>query len=266
VARPRISFTDAQMRGMIPAAEAADRNAAPGDNGRFLDEFIVGVARCTGRIYGQSTYERLLEAFLIRRRPSAQTWSKAIHRAHASGIALTAPTPEPTTALTLRVDQQFLVPAVATPAPQIAISQQIPNDELLELKARVQVAESALRDAYARISGLEAQRASLLDRATTAEAAARVAGEQIENERTEHAAQTQALADQLGELSASVTRLSGLERHLLLQTDALRQDLSQQRDLYRARAEAAEKALAAERTQSDAMRRILGNRTLSQQS
>lgn len=264
MARPRISFTDAQMRGMIPAAEAADRNAAPGDNGRFLDEFIVGVTRCTGRIYGQTTYERLLDAFLIRRRPSAQTWSKAIQRAHASGIALTAPTSEPATAQTLSVDKQALVPAVAAPAPQIAVGQQISNDELLELKTRVQVAESALRDAYARISGLEAQRASLLDRATTAEAAARVAGEQIENERTEHAAQAQALTDRLGELSATVTRLSGLERHLLLQTDALRQDLGQQRDLYKARAEAAEKALAVERTQSDAMRRILGNRALSQ--
>jgi len=254
------------MRGMIPVAKAADGNASPYDNGRFLDEFIVGVARCTGRIYGQTTYQRLLDAFQIRRRPSAQTWSKAIQRAHASGIAPTAPTPDPTTALTLPVDQQALVPAVATPAPQLIVGQQIPNDELLELKTRVQVAETALRDAYARISGLEAQRASLLDRATTAEAAARVAGEQIENERIEHAALVKALTDRLGELSATVTRLSGLEQHLLLQTDALRQDLGQQRDRYKARAEAAEKALAAERTQSDAMRRILGNRALSQES
>lgn len=262
MARSRIEFSDDQMRGMIAVAEAAHA-FAPSDNPTFLAELIAGIARCTGRIYGQTTYERLLDAFQIRRRPSAQTWSKAIQRAHASGIALIAPTPGPAAALTRPTDQQAFMPAVVTPAPSLAVGQQIPEDELLELKTRVQVAESALRDAYARISALEAQRAALLERATTAEAAARVAGEQIKSERTEHAAQAKALTDQLGEMSATVTRLSGLERHLLLQTDALRQDLGQQRDLYKARAEAAEKALAAERTQIDEMRRILATRTQS---
>ncbi|MFC0697428.1 hypothetical protein [Paraburkholderia humisilvae] len=247
------------MRGMIPVAAAADRTAAPGDNGRFLDEFIAGVARCTGRIYGQSTYERLLDAFHIRRRPSAQTWSKAIQRAHASGIELLPSTPGPTDAVLRPVDHQRSTSTVT-----LAVAQPIrDDDERIELKVRIQVAESALRDAYARISGLEAQRASLLDRAATAEATAKVAGKQIENERTEHASQVKALTDRLGELSNTVTQLSGLERHLHLQTDALRQELGQQRDLYKARAEAAEKALAAERTQADAMRQILGNRTTS---
>lgn len=265
MARPRIEFSDDQMRGMIAAAEAAHA-FAPSDNPAFLAELIAGIARCTGRIYGQATYERLLDAFQIRRRPSAQTWSKAIQRAHASGIGLIAPMSGPTTALMRSVDQQAFVPAVAPPVPPLAAVQQSPDDDLLELKTRVQVAESALRDAYARISGLEAQRSALLDRAATAEAAARVDREQIENERSEHATQVKALTDRLGELSDTVTRLSGLERHLLLQTDALRQELGQQRDLFKARAEAAEKALAAERTQSDAMRRLLGNRALSQQS
>ncbi|WP_175145654.1 hypothetical protein [Paraburkholderia phenoliruptrix] len=253
------------MRRMIPAAESADRNAAAGENSRFLDELILGVARCTGRVYGQSTYERLLDAFQIRRRPSAQTWSKAIQRANASGVSLIASAPELTPALTRPTDKQTSVPTVATSPAPLALGQQIPDDELLELKTRAQVAESALRDAYARISALEAQRASLLDRATIAEAAARVSGEQVENERAEHAAQVKALTDRLGELSDTVTRLSGLERHLHLQTDALRQELGQQRDLYKVRAEAAEKALAAERTQTDALRRILGNRAHSEQ-
>lgn len=59
-----------------------------------------------------------------------------------------------------------------------------------------------------------------------------------------------------------------LERciHLLLQTDALRQDLSKQRDLYKARADAAEKLSQPKGRRSNAMRRILGNRALSQQS
>lgn len=250
---------------MILAAESADRNAAAGDNSRFLDELIIGVARCTGRVYGQSTYERLLDAFQIRRRPSAQTWSKAIQRANASGIALMATTRELTPALTPPADKQTSVPTVATPAAPLAMGQQIPVDELVELKTRAQLAESAFRDAYARISGLEAQRVSLLERATMAEAAATVAREQVENERAQHAAQVKALTDRLGELSDTVTRLSGLERHLHLQTDALRQELGQQRDLYKVRAEAAEKALAAERTQTDALRRILGNRAHSEQ-
>jgi regulator of replication initiation timing len=253
------------MRMMIPAAESADRNAAAGDNSRFLDELIIGVARCTGRVYGQSTYERLLDAFQIRRRPSAQTWSKAIQRVNASGLAVIASTQELTPALMRPTDKQASVPPAATSAAPLPMGQQIPDDELIELKTRAQVAESALRDAYTRISGLEAQRASLLDRATVAEAAAKVSREQIENERAEHAAQVKALTDRLGELSQTVTRLSGLERHLHVQTDALRQELGQQRDLYKGRAEAAEKALAAERTQTDALRRILGNRAHSEQ-
>jgi hypothetical protein len=51
-----------------------------------------------------------------------------------------------------------------------------------------------------------------------------------------------------------------MERHLMLQTDQLRQELGQQTQFYKGRAETAEKALAIERGETDAMRRLLGNR------
>jgi hypothetical protein len=257
VARPRITFSDDQMRGMIAAASAADRDSSPSQNADFLDRLIAGIARCTGRIYGQSTYQRLLDAFQIRRRPSAQTWSKAIQRAHDSGVGLPEPLSRPQFNLPESSVQPSIAPSIAIAAGSVPL---ISDEELIELKSRAQVAESALRDAYFRISALESQRITALERATAAEAQSRVAAEQLENERSAHATQIQALMKQIDGMARTVERLTGLERHLHLQTDALRQEMSQQRDLYRSRAEAAEKALALERTQTDAMRRVLGNR------
>lgn len=66
--------------------------------------------------------------------------------------------------------------------------------------------------------------------------------------------------ERLDSLTQAVDRVAGVERHLRLQTDALRHEMGQQRDSWKSRAEAAERALTGERTQNDAMRRLLGNR------
>jgi hypothetical protein len=57
-----------------------------------------------------------------------------------------------------------------------------------------------------------------------------------------------------------------MERHFRLQTDQLRQEMSQQAQFYKGRAETTEKALAVERSQTDAMRRLLGNRAVAAES
>ncbi|WP_241295687.1 hypothetical protein [Burkholderia stabilis] len=241
---------------MLVAAEAADLAAPAPRNAEFLDQFIAGVARSTGRIYGQPTYERLLAAFQIARRPSAQTWSKAVQRAHASRLNLPEIVPQ-------AVHNPVAIRHADVLPPKEASPRSIPNavdEELIDFKARLQVAESALRDAYGRIRTLEAERSALLARASTAEAEARLANEQLQRERTAHASETESLLARVDTLSASVDGVTGLERHLRLQTDAMRQEMGQQLQFYKSRAETAEKALSVERTQNDAMRRILGNR------
>jgi hypothetical protein len=253
MARPRTTFTDAQLGGILAAARSAN-DMAPARNDDFLDLFIAGVAESTGRIYGQPLYQRLLTVAEIHRRPSAQTWSKAINRAreatpHPSAMAATAPTQ---TAL-----EALPAPAFPDPAPVVAISS---DKDLVELKARAQVAETTSRDAYARIATLESERARLIERTTAAEASARCASQQLADERGQHEASAAALLARIEMLTSAVDRLTGLERHLHIQTDTLRRELGEQVQMYKSRVETLEKALAQERTQTETMRRVIGNR------
>ncbi|MEM5327393.1 hypothetical protein VSR34_12410 [Paraburkholderia sp. JHI2823] len=68
------------------------------------------------------------------------------------------------------------------------------------------------------------------------------------------------LSARIDALAAAEVRLVGLERHLKLQTDQMRVELSAQAHDYRSRLDAAEKALHRERSQTDALRRVLGDR------
>lgn len=66
----------------------------PSDNDSFLDAPIAGIATVTGRLYGQSTYDRLIRSTLgiehIKRRPSAPTIQRAIAWAQSSAAPPTA--------------------------------------------------------------------------------------------------------------------------------------------------------------------------------
>jgi hypothetical protein len=254
VARPVTRFTDDELRGILAAAAAADA-AAPGHNDDFLDRFIGGVARSTGRLYGQPVYQRLLGAAGVARRPSAQTWLKAIGRARAGGLppqlaSVPATGAGPVTAMasTARVPVSDTVASGAS------------TEDIVEWKTRMQMAEATARDAYARIAVLEAERVALIGRAAAAEADARSITARLEHVQRDHASETAALLARVDVLAGALDRLSGMERHLRLQTDQLRQEMSQQAQFYKGRAETAEKALAVERGQTDAMRRLLGNR------
>ncbi|MGP8437758.1 hypothetical protein ACT2FY_38705, partial [Paraburkholderia fungorum] len=106
----------------------------------------------------------------------------------------------------------------------------------------------------------------LLQRVAMAEASERVAERRIQEVTTEKDAIAGALTARLEALMAAEARLAGLERHLRLQTDQLRTELSQQAHEYRDRLRVAEKALERERSQTDALRRVLGNRGSSSES
>lgn len=271
MARRPIEFSDEEMRGIMAAAEAA-HCAAPKHNDDFLGIFIDGVARSTGRLYGQTIYERLLVAVGLSRRPSAQTWMKALARIRAVGVPprsenlprpdkLPQREPKPSDS---SAPGMALVTAVAPgPLPKTAeaVSAGATVQQIVEWKSRMQIAESAARDAYARIAALEAERDRLIGLASAAEANVRSLTERLELAQRDHKEDRAALLARDEARSADVARFAGVERHLRLQTDQLRQELARERDRFKARAEAAEKALTIERGQTDAMRRVLGNRT-----
>jgi hypothetical protein len=258
MARPRTSFTDAELRGILDAAADADQHDR---NDAFLDRFIAGVAHATGRLYGQPLYVRLLDTAGIRRRPSAPTWSAAIARARSSPlppsrpVAERASSDEPPSGTFPRESRELV--AIVRP------SDDRRDTETADLKVRVQVTEATLLDAYRRNAALETERKDLLQRVAMAEARERVAERRLQEVATEKDAIAGALTARLEALMATEARLAGLERHLRLQTDQLRTQLSQQVHEYKDRLQAAEKALERERNQTDALRRVLGDRGLS---
>ncbi|MDR5776982.1 MULTISPECIES: hypothetical protein [unclassified Caballeronia] len=134
------------------------------------------------------------------------------------------------------------------------------NDESAEWKVRVQVAEAALTDAYRQIQRLETQRDDALRRLAVADARASSGERQVIELTTARDSIAASLTARIDALQAAEGRLAGLERHLRLQTDQVRTELSQEVAHYKSRLETAEKALARERSQTDAMRRVIGNR------
>lgn len=270
MARGPIEFSDQEMRGIMAAAVAAE-DAAPKHNDDFLNVFIAGVARSTGRLYSQTVYQRLLAAAGLARRPSAQTWLKAIRRVRAEGVPARSETLSPPDAQEgLELQQRqvgtrdatavtVVAPRAAPKTPEAGLGDMTVLD-LVEWKNRIQIAESTARDAYARIAALEAERTRLGERASAAEALLRSKTEQLEQARHDRKDEMAALLARIDTLAASVDRMTGMERHLRLQTDQFRQELSKEAQSQKSRADAAEKALTIERSNTDAMRRILGNR------
>jgi hypothetical protein len=84
--RPRIEWDDAQLRAIMGALAALDRDF-PLDNARFLDGLVAAVRAITGRVYGATTYGRLLRDVApqagVTRRPSTPTIQAAVLRAQA---------------------------------------------------------------------------------------------------------------------------------------------------------------------------------------
>ncbi|BDC44794.1 hypothetical protein [Paraburkholderia terrae] len=84
--RPRIEWNDAQLRAIMGALAALERDF-PLDNARFLDGLVAAVRAITGRVYGAMTYGRLLRDVApesgVTRRPSTPTIQAAVLRAQA---------------------------------------------------------------------------------------------------------------------------------------------------------------------------------------
>jgi hypothetical protein len=88
--RPRIEWTDTQLRQILAALPRLNRDTQQ-DNARFLDGVIAVVRVATGRLYGATTYSKLLQHVApqagIERRPSSSTVQAAVLRAQSLAAA-----------------------------------------------------------------------------------------------------------------------------------------------------------------------------------
>jgi hypothetical protein len=250
VARPKIEWTDTQLGAIMRALAALDRDF-PLDNDRFLDALIDEVRTLTGRLYGATTYTRLLRDVApqmgVKRNPSSRTLQKAIARAQSLAPAGSASVGEDAPAvdvLALRralepVVREALVPLHALLAQQHDLQATRPGDDgvgagdTAAQGLRLQFAEASLADAHARLRCLEEENGRLRREAAQAEARAtvaetRIAGllEDLQRTIAESATGADALAMVAGQLA-------GTERFLKSQNDAVRLQASAEADALR---------------------------------
>lgn len=227
------------------ALAALDRDF-PLDNDRFLDALIDEVRLLTGRLYGATTYSRLLRDVApqvgVSRNPSSQTLQKAIGRAQslaptpAAGNAEAAPVVD---VLAWRralepVVREALVPLHALLAQRGAqATLHMDGPESDSAAQRLQLAEASLADAHARVRRLEEENARLRREAAQAEARATVAETRIAGLLEDLHRTIAASASGAGALAKAAGQLAGTERFLKSQNDAVRLQASAEADALR---------------------------------
>lgn len=201
--RPRIEWTDMQLRQILAALPRLNRTTQE-DNARFLDGVIAVVRAATGRLYGATTYSKLLRNVApqagIERSPSSSTVQAAVLRAQSfAGAQADAGSDEAEQA-------ERIQPIGAS------------RDDALRLRLN----EAALVDAHARIQRLEQEAANLRRQLGRAEAARDLAGKHVN-------ALLQGLHDNItrsGSSAAVLTqaakRLDRIGRVLKTQNEAMR--------------------------------------------
>lgn len=242
MARPKIEWSDAQLRLIMRAIEALDRQF-PMDNARFLDGLIGEMRAVTGRLYGSTTYSRLLRDVApqvgVNRRPSSGTIQQAIARAQA--LTPAASEADENAPFDLQLLRQALMPAVREAiAPLHGLLAQLQGkastSEPAEVPAnttQIQLLQAALEDAHARIRRVEAENAQLRRELAEAQAARDLAGEHVNVMLAElmNAITDAGLGAQ--ELAQVARRLAGTEQFLKAQNDAVRQQALAEADMLR---------------------------------
>jgi hypothetical protein len=244
--RPRIEWSDAQLLAIMKGIAATDRDF-PLDNGRFLDGLIAEVRAITGRVFGATTYSRLLRDVApqvgVQRHPSAPTVQRAILRAQAL-----APMSTPGTADSRPVDlelmRQALAPVVREAlAPWYASQRERAPDHGTvtahdaggagEIRQQG-LLQAALEDAHARIRRLEQENAQLHRELGEAHAARDLAGEHVNRLLGDLHASIERAGVGATTLAQTAAQLAGTERFLKMQNDAVRLQASGEADALRA--------------------------------
>ncbi|CAB3804509.1 hypothetical protein [Paraburkholderia fynbosensis] len=252
MSRPRLNWPDPQLREILGAIVARDRDF-PLDNARFLDSLVDDVRAVTGRLYGATTYARLLRDLSavtgVTRRPSTTTIQKAIARAQALapihvGQTGDANSAMPDTHMVRRslepVMRDAIAPLMAQMSARLA-TQMERLDTVREDTAsprtepglRLQLAEASLADAHARVGRLEQDNARLRRDLGQAEMRASIAETRIAGLLDElHQAITNAGSGSAA-LAKVADQLQGTERFLKAQNDAVRLQASSEAEALR---------------------------------
>lgn len=233
----------------MDAIVARDRDF-PMDNARFLDSLVDDVRAVTGRLYGATTYVRLLRDLSamtgVTRCPSAPTIQKAVARAQALAPTHSGPARETgdAPALDMHSLRRMLEPMLReTVAPllarQVTLVAGRQDDALAptigaESMLRLQLAEAALADAHARIRHVEGDNARLRRELGEAEAARDLAGQHVKQMLEELLQVIAASASGSGALAKVAEQLVGTERFLKSQNDAVRLQATAEADALRA--------------------------------
>lgn len=241
MARPKIEWTDAQLRAIMSALVALDRDF-PLDNARFLDALIDEVRTVTGRLYGATTYTRLLRDVAtglgVERHPSSATIQKAVSRAQSLAPSAPAVANELAT-IDVHAWRRMLEPVVrdALAPLHTLLAQQHSADEAVGNAdahlQRLHLAEFSLKDAHARVRRLEEENGRLRREAGQAEARATIAESRITQLLEELHRTIAESANGAGALAKVAEQLRGTEQFLKLQNDAVRLQASAEADSLR---------------------------------
>ncbi|CAN7772610.1 hypothetical protein [Caballeronia sp. LjRoot31] len=243
--RPRIQWDDTQLRLIMSGIERYDRQF-PQDNARFLDAVIDEIRLVTGRLYGVSTYVRLLGVTVVTRRPGTTTIQKAIDRAQAltpgtlpAGDNSEAPSfdvhtlrraVEPVVRDALGPVHELLAQLLATrPSPSDGPSTMPAGDEAIHAR----LTQTALEDAHARVRRLEEDNGRLRRELGQAEAHASIAETRIAHLLVELHATIAESSSGARALAKVAEQLRGTEQFLKLQNDSVHLQATAEADALR---------------------------------
>ncbi|WP_413197594.1 hypothetical protein [Pararobbsia alpina] len=240
------------------------------NNEAFLDAWIDDIRAVTGRLFGATTYSRLLGDLAtsvgVTRRPSTTTIHRAVARAQ-SLARYEGQASDPGSAVDPRAMRRALEPVMREAMQQIAAVARPPTNitgpaeaqahDASATSVRLQMAEAELTDALARLSRSENENAALRREAAVANARAEVAEAQIPHllERI-----LGAIDDSAGALADVSRKLSATESFLKLRNDAVRTQMSAEADALKSRVKYLQERIDQLLLDNDQYRRALANR------
>ncbi|SKD05590.1 hypothetical protein SAMN05445504_9540 [Burkholderia sp. CF099] len=277
--RPRIEWSDAQLRAIMGALAALDRDF-PLDNARFLDGLVAAVRAITSRVYGAMTYGRLLRDVApqagVARRPSTPTIQAAVLRAQAldrgaleAAAEVRAQTP---VAMHRPIDAGAVgVPLAAPLVRELVRGANAPVHALLARQAspaqggyaeehQLQLATVALEDAHGRIRQLEKEMGELRRELGAAQAARDLAGEHVNAMLVDLRQTIAASGRDVESLARAARQLVRAEKFLTAQNDAARLQALAEADALRTQNWQLRERVDQLVLDNDQYRRALGNR------
>ncbi|MBR8043169.1 hypothetical protein KDW40_01790 [Burkholderia cenocepacia] len=275
MARKKLEWTDAQRRLIIDGIGRCDAQF-PQDNDRFLDAVIDEIGAVTGRVYGASTYDKLIrtmpESMGITRRPSLTTIQKAIARAQDTLRSATHDdnaTTKPDVGLSREVMAPLLREALApihTLLAALASTQAAPSQPGPDVQStlELELTRAALTDVHSRLRQRDEEIAALRVELGKAIAERDLASTRVAGLLDGLRETFQTTGVEVVRLVESAKRLTGTEQYLKLQADSVRQQAMAETERLRDRTKSLEARVDQLMIENDQYRRALTARRQSE--